>query len=271
MKVSLLKLFSGALFVAVLMSSCLGDGDNSREGTAFAYIDQEDGVKYASTEIGRIVGPSDQMSNLQVGQCYYIGFKVNAEGTTGYYTAEYINVQNNGKALTKSNIITNYKPYKNLPENVQSDSIHVSNLSIRDYSPYATPYEAAFKDNWVFSYSVKNLKEDDKIDVYFYYDAENQFDKDGVEGGFANNQIIIDVRFIKKEESGDGSGDTFISVGNFNALRGYTPKYDGNEATAVYVKFRYIVPYTDENKEVKYRAEYLGNWNSGYGMIYYAK
>ncbi len=264
MKVYLLKLVSSVFFVAVLMSSCLGDGDNSYEiGEAFAYINQEDGIKYASTSIGPVVGPSDQMSGLTVGQCYYIAFKVNTDASSGYYTAEYINVLNNGKALTRSSIFTNYKPYKNLPENVQSDSIHISSLSVKEYSPY----EAYYKDNWVLSYSVPNLKEDDTVDAYFYYDAENQFDKEGTEGGFSKNQIIIDVRFIKKEGNGDGTAATrsFTSVGNFNSLRSFTPSYGTEEGVAVYIKFRFIAP---ASGSVPARIEYIGNWNSGYGMVY---
>ncbi|MBB4037722.1 hypothetical protein GGR21_003643 [Dysgonomonas hofstadii] len=249
MKVSLMKLIGSLSCAALLMTSCLGDGDSSfQSDRSFAYITTDANyIKVASTNVGYIrTQDATGMTNLTDGQCYYISFKITStQSSSGTYPAEYINVLDDGPISQKSLYVTELgEPGEAYPgiEEEQSDTIQVNSLELREYYPA----KEVFGDRWLFRYSVPNRKDDDQVKAYFYFDRDNQVNEKGEAIGFSENKIVIDVRFTKIDGSGSGTTKTkdYESVGNLSSLRNYTPKYNDAGEAYVAVKFRYVTPAT---------------------------
>lgn len=248
-KTTLLKIFCSVFSVVLLMSSCLGDGDSSFTiERDFAYITSSDGYginKYAVTPNGNIV--NDVISKLTEGECYYIGYKVTSTTADGYFSAEYVNVLDNGLAIPRQNILY-ATPYSNLLN--RNDTITPKSLSIGAWSA-----GKMIGDNWLISYNMTQ-KGDDKVTAYFYYDANNQKDS---EGALKANQIIIDIRFAITDPGTDPNiTNTFSAVGNLGSLRSrYSPDFSGAEYVNVPVRFRYQ-RFTSAGQPAE--VAYLGTW-----------
>lgn len=272
MKVAFIKLISSIFITALLMTSCLGDSDNSYQiDRTFAYVTNVDGVKVACTDIG-YVNSAVGMENMMDGQCYFVGFKItNTNSSTGIYSAEYMNVLDNG-AIDQSRL-SDGKPYYNIDPITQNDSIQIASMRLAAYYPAKELYN----DRWLFSFSIPNMYEDDEVDAYFYYDPTNQVNEKGETIGISDNKIVIDVRFIKKEGSGAGTSRTkeYFYVGNLSSMRSYEPKYNDKGTAGVAVKFRYVIPRSGETPPtIKYfptgDIAWDGDSNNAY-ILYYNK
>jgi len=276
MKVSLMKLVGSVSFAALLMTSCLGDGDSSYQSDrSFAYITSEPGYKVASTNVGFIrTQDSDGMSNLQENKCYFISFKITStQSSSGVYPAEYINILDEGPITQSSLYIA--EPYSYMDED-PNDTIQVNSLELMDYYPA----KEVFGDRWLFKYAAPNRKDDDNVKAYFYFDENNQVNEKGEAIGFDENKIVIDVRFTKIEGSGSGTTKTkdYTSVGNLSSLRSsvYIPNYNEYGNAMVAVKFRYVIPATTTGTPPTAKFYPAGDaaWNgegSSALVLYYTK
>ena len=279
MKVSIMKLI-GSLFCAVLlMTSCLGSGDSSYQADGvFAYITYVNNRKCASTNIGNVATRDGAgMSSLAEGQCYFISFKItNVDvNSNGVYEAEYINVLNDGYPVDQNRLAMG-KPYYDIDESMQQDSIHITSMGVEAYYPTATVYG----DCWMFKYSVPSVKEGDDIVAHFYYDFDNQVDENGKSISIGDNKAVIDVRFIKRAGSGSGSERTkdFRYIGGFENLRSLitasNPKYDSDGYARVAIKFRYVYPAQGQTpSSIKYfpangEPGWNGDGNAAYIMFF---
>lgn len=242
MKVSLMKLIGSLSCAAFLMTSCLGDGDSSfQSDRSFAYITSESGVKVAATNVGFIrTDKGAGMENLIPEECYFVSFKITStQPSSGIYPAEYINALDNGYPISQNGLYPG-EPYSDISLENQNDSTQVNSLELLEYYPAAE----VFGDRWLFKYTAPNVREDDNVRAYFYYDSNNQKNEKGETIGLSQNKIVIDVRFIKVEGSGSGTTKSkdYVYVGNFELLRGYTPNYNKDGYARVAVKFRYVTP-----------------------------
>lgn len=271
MKVVFTKIICSLFCTALLMTSCLGDGDSSYSiDRAFAYITEVNGLRCASTDIGYIrTANGNEMSNLTVGQCYYISYKVTTtQPSNGILAAEYINILDDGEPIPQTRLFEG-DPYSNLGES-KADSIHINSMELIKYYP---AFEV-FGDRWAIKYSVPSVKDEDDVVAYFYFDENNQVDENKEPIGFSTNKIVVDVRFIKREGNGSGSTKTkdYVSVGNVYPLRSseYVPKYDSNGVARVAVKLRYITPASgDTPATVKYYPTGTSAWNGDGNYAYF--
>jgi len=271
MKVSLMKLTCSVFGAALLMTSCLGDGESSFENTngAFAYVTTiETGIKAAMTDIGPVASAdANVMNQLANDQCYIITYKVNTSSTSsGAYVADYINVLENGNFIAKKDISLN-EPYYGIDEGtVREDSINVNSIDLFAFHPSKSYYG----DNWCISYAVNNLRDDDRVEAYFYYDDTNQKDEKGEDIGFDKNKIVIDVRFIKNAGSGSGITKTqaYKYVCNMKNLRYQSPSYGDDSNVNVVVKFRYVIPASGNTPaRISYYPAGETYWTADRGMF----
>ncbi|GAB6120258.1 hypothetical protein [Dysgonomonas termitidis] len=257
-KTSLLKIFCSVLSVVLLMSSCLGDGDSSFTiEKDFAYIVENNyGQRYAITSNGYIM--HENITKLTAGNCYFIAYKIISGSADGYYNAEYVNVLNDGKAITKGLF---QKPAENL------ETISPSSLSIQAWS-----WNNAIGDNWLIGYNLAK-KERDEVKVFFYYDPDNQKYTDGTTvveiDPVKDNKIIIDIRFVITDAvGGESVNESSYAVGNLSSLRAgiaeFRPNFSGvsTDYVNVPVKFRY------QKKDVT-EPQYIGNWQWDGSNAYY--
>ncbi|MBK5721649.1 hypothetical protein JGH11_12280 [Dysgonomonas sp. Marseille-P4677] len=260
MKTSVFKVFCSVFAIACLMSSCLGDGDSSYSSTReFTYIYQDEyGKKYAVTTAGYIT--HSNIDALIAGNCYYIAYKITTGTGTGIFQAESVEVLDKGKPIPSSELRF-IEPYSDIPN--RNDTITPLSLQIGAWSPGTT-----IGDNWEIGYKV-NLKEDEKVKAYFYFDPEGQKKEDGTE--LEKNQIIIDVRFAyidRNEAAVATSAENLTAVGVLEELRRtnyFTPVYDSDKDYAnVAVRFRYQKNEGDKPASI----QYIGSWTST-SSIYY--
>ena len=265
MKTSVLKVFCSVFAIVGLMTSCLGDSDSSYSSSReFTYINQTNGVNYAVTSVGSILDP--KIDALQVGNCYYIAYKIKTGNGTGVFQAESVDVLDKGKPIPSSSLIFD-KPYSNLVGENRNDTITPLTLQFGAWYP-----GTMYGDNWEINYRV-NLKEDEKVKPYFYFDPAGQKKDDGVTP-LEKNQIIIDVRFAYNGERNTSSVPTvaedLTAVGLLEALRTrtdkFSPVYDSDkDYVNVAVRFRYQ---KNQGEGKPASTEYIGSWTSS-SSIYF--
>lgn len=260
MKTFLIKVFS-VLFAAILLSSCLGDSDNYYEiSEDFAYIkyDEKEGKYAVTARMGYV--KSDVVDRLDVGRAYYVSYKVSYSTTSNFLEAESFDlVRKDPVPQAKFEV---GEPYANVVEHLREDSIHPTSVEIGAWSAY----KEYIDDNWEIKYNILK-KEDDKIDAYYYFDPSAQEEVPGVPLG--ENQIIVDVRFVKSEKSGNAEeekNERLYAISSLSQIRDkFVPDYtkgesfeNGTKAVEVLVKFRYIRK-GDKGPEVSY----IGSFNTG--------
>lgn len=232
MKTSVFKLICSVFAVSLLMSSCLGDSDNSvKVERELALIKIENyTTKCAVTANGYITNASIQ--DLREDRCYYIAYKITSSGASGnVYNAEYINV------IDPDPVPQTYLMENNLVLDGDAiSSLGVGRFSMGDY----------FGDKWQFFAKIP-LKEGEGVNAQFYYDSNNQKSETGDD--LEKNQVIIDVRFTKTNVNSNNvtAPERDIEViGDFSELRRtiykdkaeYTDA-DGYKYANVAIKFRY--------------------------------
>lgn len=271
MKKTILKFIFSTCFIVLLFSSCLESGENSfQSGRDFAYITESSSsnyVRYAATANGVAI-TSEEIRNLGLGECYFLSYKVTASGgTTGGV--------NNAQDVVN---LSNYPiPQTSLQ---QSAPVNTENsISVKTLDPSITYLPTDFLgDRWLFAYTVL-LKEDEKVAANFYYDANNQKDKDGKDLK-GQNAIVIDVRFVKttvKPENTVEKENGLYGVGNLSALRTISglidftkveASSDGNKYVSAPILFRYLKYESAEKPAVE---TYLGTTtvnNGAYIMLF---
>ncbi|WP_165023054.1 hypothetical protein [Dysgonomonas sp. ZJ279] len=251
------KVIFSVFATALLLSSCLGDGEStSKQENVFAYMSTGDtGQTIASTPIGQMTSAS--MSDFTVGRCYFVNYEINlSNNSNGIYTAEYIRPTNsNGQAISESKFRTIPVPA------ATDDAIVAKGIGIPFF--HGTDY---YGDNWLFSYSF-SVKPDDIVEAEFYYDSTNQIDEDGTEIKNTEDKVIIDIRFKKTySQAGEATTipKTFTSVTKLSVLRGSFPRPNNpspivqGDYTLIPIKFRYWEPASKAGDPDKLR--YVGTW-----------
>lgn len=260
MKTISIKLICFIFSAVFLLSSCLGDGDGYVEITKdFAYIHNEKGLQYAYTSSGYPIY-HDEINKLKAGECYTLSYKISGSvNSNGLYVADNVVVDEDGPF--NKYMMRAIKPYSDIDLDTQNDSIHVTSFEPQYRSSSKIPYN----DNWLFQYSAKNRK-GDHVRPYFYFDENNQVDENGDEIGWDQGKIIIDVRFINIEATGEGSdmNQNYYSVCDFSNLRNRTVDFKGDNYVNVYIKFRYYA--YDGSNELK--PYYKGSWYTGSSSSY---
>lgn len=268
MKKIISKVFLPVFSIAFLFSSCLGDNENTFEQSrSFSYVTTNDSrVKVAATASGYIVTSSEiQSTSVVEGQCYYLSFKLSSESTVtgGAYNVE---LTSTPQLIKSSNFFNRTSPPSTLPAG--TDSLYVTAFNVGNRSPYDY-----YGDRWLFGYTAQPKVDETPI-ATFYYDINNQVDKDGTEiitsGTGRENKMIIDVVFTKTNLNPGGvtQSTTAETVADLSQLRSTFDvnsstesdivKPDGvTEYVRVAVKFRYwaINPSTSQKEQY-----YIGTW-----------
>lgn len=271
MKKRLLKLtlsMSAILTLISSFSSCLGDSDSSFElSNNFVYIASDDIREYAINTNQIMVSSEGLRSKLSAGDCAIISFKVNTgSASSGIYEAENLQIVDEFYRMDQATV----NPMAPNPSPMYP--VYPKTLKINS----ATPGDF-MGDRWLFAINYED-ESDSKFVPEFYYDANNQFETVSGESeqvALKANQVILDVRFVKKNyNTGSKSDKTESFVANLSGLKTYYTKVDYNAADAVeydsglkavpvYIKFRY---YTDPTKD----PVYLGSaWNQQNGYYVY--
>ncbi|MDR2954126.1 MAG: hypothetical protein LBV43_03495 [Prevotella sp.] len=251
---------SSVLFVIIVMSSCLGGDSYYEDKNDYAYITYLDdmGRKCAIASAGYIL--SNNINNLEEGRIYNVGYKINTASSSGYYNADSFNILGDGEPIPKGNFKWG-APYSDIPESQKKDTINPSSVSVGNEKLLWSPYDM-FDDNWMIQYNVSK-KEDEEVEAYFYYDPAGQHQNGEA---LKENQIIIDIRFVKTEvieEDADVSNTSLYSMGSLSDVRDrYTPTYESGESGAIVaIKFRYVRYNPSTRPEVSYIGEF-GSSNS---------
>lgn len=254
MKKSILKFIFGASFATLLLSSCLGDSDNSfRKENDFCFItDDNYTVVAAPFSTGGVHITSSQIRGLDLGKCYFISYEI--KSSSGNYNGV-ANAEN--VSLSSTDPIPQFQLQEMQVPPGGTDSVAVNTFGVSAFRP-----DQFQGDRWLFGTGAA-MKTDGKIDAQFYYDPQNQIDSDGTTITSDKNRVVIDVRFSKRNEDPTGTvrDYSFLIVGNLSALRTLRrPTFSNGEDQAVlYIKFRY---YKKGSGLV-----YTSGWNE-YGLIY---
>lgn len=240
MKTILLKVL-GAVLAVFLLTSCLGDRDSYvKIDDDFAYFKYDDldgtGVErlYAWVSMGPILVPSSLSNTITHNRGYFVKYKINQFGKY-YYGAEYLELLGDGTPVPTAAFKWD-APYTGFQPSQLADSIQPLSISEIKGSALNT-----IDDNWLIKYNV-SLKEDETVEARFYYDSNGQY-----ENGKAldKNQIIIDMRFVKKEkntENVNAQSTELYALGSLAEVRSsYQPTYSSDaDYVDVPIKFRYV-------------------------------
>lgn len=261
MKTFFVKVLSAFSLVAML-SSCLGGGDAYTEVTEdFAYIKYDDvNGKYA---LAYQAGPikSDNIDLLEAGRAYYVNYKVMYKSGSVFAEAERFELAQRDPIPQAAYRMG--EPYDGISPQLLPDSINPSSLSVA----MASPFESDFEDNWLLRASVPK-SEDDKVGMYFYYDRNGQ-----EENGKAleKNQIIIDVRFVRTQKSGnvdENRNEVIEAIGSLNDIRRvYTPTFEEAGFADVLLKFRYMRK-SDKGVVTDYLGSFYTTSSSSQALYY---
>lgn len=248
-----------ALWAIVALSaftSCINNDDpylkSSRD---LAYITTVNDTKCAATSYGYITSAAIQ--NLNINDCYIVSYsyKTSDKTSDGIYVAnEFSNISGDPMPQT---VLKSGKPSENA-----DDVFKITELAVPVFSP--TKY---FGDRWAITYTLLSQQQEKKPIVYFYYDKENQIDKDGVDIS-DDNKVIIDVDFEEDITMSDASKEQKRTViGNLESLRSaYNPNFnnaqtgnDGAKYVSVLLQFRYK-KYNEKSEQ--FETHYVGTWNT---------
>ncbi|MFA6335447.1 MAG: hypothetical protein WCX48_07815 [Bacteroidales bacterium] len=242
------------LATVLTLSSCLDDQNDSIEsGKDLAFITTYNNTKCAATSCGYVTSP--EIQTLIQNECYLIGYIITDPAVDGIYTAD--NTYNVSDDPLPQTVLK-----EGTPENEQENNSAVDNLTIPFF--YPTHYMG---DRWMFKYSAI-LNSNEKLTPRFYYDENNQVDKNGV--SIKNeNMVVIDVYFEKSVVTGSNpasSGNEYLTIANFESLRTlYNPDYNRGYSTSnekcvdVQLLFRY---HKNRGVDEPSVISYVGDWET---------
>lgn len=250
------------LTVAISLTSCLNglDDDYIECGQDIGFIKTVNNIKCAATSYGLVTSP--EIKNLQSGECYILGYQITEAAVDGVYNASRVfNISENPLPQTA---LKTGKP-------AESTSVAVNDFYIPFYA--STDY---MDDRWVFNY-VASVKNNEKITAEFYYNEDNQIDKNGINVK-GSDKIIIDVYFRRNgtpDSSSTVKTKSFSYVGNMRYLRDFAlnpensldvtkDKY-GRYYKIIFIQFRYHKYVSATKSEVTY----LGSWENSYAQKSY--
>lgn len=263
MKTNKLIIYFCSIIGALFFTSCLDSGDDSlRINRDIAYITTKNGSACAATRSGYVVTAA-QVQTMLRGEFYFVSYEINNSQVDGVYVASEFT-----KLSDEPIPQTSLKWNSEVPED--------RGLAIVELSTPIFAVDDYWNDRWVFGYTVK-IGENDGSEMVFYYDKDNQIDKDGKDIS-KDNKIIIDI-CAKKIESfatvGPLKNKTAQAVGNLSALRSLiqpdftkaTTLSDGTKVVDVLVQFRYKKQVNDDKSEIAY----LGKLNNQEGNNFYIR
>lgn len=272
MKTTALKWICSALFLPLLLSSCLGDGDSSYTvENDFGYVStlEVEGLGYikCAAVYGGGYGlyiSNDDIKGLQENECYRMNYVIPDMSNTSYgiHSANTMGTASFKQIPQYAAKVVAYIPENETKAFYLTDSgFAVSMRSPNDF----------FGNRWAFEYRGV-MKEGDDIRPYFYFDESNQ--REYINGDWqplASNRMIIDVRFEKESEGiGTAKVDKKEIVGNLSEIKSYFEgSVDFGSSNAVYVgiKFRYIRKSSETSEPEQI---YIGDWASGSDIPTYA-
>lgn len=233
MKATFFKIIFSVLSIFGL-ASCLGDSVGYSSGTGFAYVSTDE---YSLEPVAIVLSgnyayaiKSSVLSNsdLSVGDCAYVNFKVYSDKYSGniYITDEFEILK---EFPSREHLI----PQLSTPTDVtDTDTINV----FEKVSVTTAASNDIIKDKWLIGYKA-TLQKDQKANVTFYYDARDERQPD-----FEKGIVYLDVRINKV---GTVDGDKFSSadkseVVDLSVLRRIL--LDGLTTSKTYqIYFRYYV------------------------------
>jgi hypothetical protein len=256
-------LLAGA--VALMLTSCLGDSENSRSSNGeFVYITNLDGMKVAASSYSGYLA-SEELSQLSEGDCALIDYKVNFEKMQGNaYVPEYLKIDWNNVFEAGSQFEAmeiNSDPYEKTTAN---------DIFLR-ISPFVFNSFTLLGDRWLFEVMYKKYEGEEVPQLQIFFNPDNQIETD-LDRGF----VTLDAVLSRMGGAiGEPTGNTTMkSVVNFSELRNILKSYAKEEpnvvdASVVKIKFRYPVALTttDEPNEKGYKLETTYTSNSYY-LIY---
>lgn len=277
----ILKFLSAGFVAALLLSSCLGDSNNTVKYTSvFAYKGQD--LQTGLQSVLRLYdGQATQVtfdgidSKLNDGDCVELGLTLTNTSSGGVLIAEDV-------VIDPKNIYsaTEQAVYTQRAVPTEREEIYPSALSIP--VRYADDF---LGDRWMFNATTRTDEPSSYVEVQFFYDPDNQRvyiedEKGNVlkDEACDKNQVIIDVRFFKTEASSgygtildvskDKNNHKFVA--NFSEARydiKYSEIFDQTKAeeqkytdmyyTYVAVMFRY---HQQKEADKPMLPTYLGSW-----------
>ncbi len=258
MKSNSFKITICALASIFLLSSCLGDQSESIEsGKDLAYITTFNNTKCAATNCGYIT--STEIQAMALGECYLVGYSISTPAVNGIYTPDRV-INVSVTPLPQSPL------REGTPLSEQENNFAVDNLTIPFF--YPTRYMG---DRWIFKYAA-TLNSNEKLIPRYYYDANNQVDKNG-DNIKNKNMVVIDVYFEKVITTNQPTSgmNEYLTIANLESLRNlYMPDFSQGTSTStgknvdVQILFRY---HMNKGAGVPSEISYVGNWET-YSRVY---
>jgi len=246
----------------LMLSSCIDEGSNTIEcAQNLGYITSVNNTVCAATSCGYVTSP--EIQKLKQKECYVFGYTITSYAQNNVYLADRV-YHISEQPLLQTSLVQETPPV--LTEN----NIAINNLSIPIF--WSTSYMG---DRWLFNFSALS-KDKSKVTAHFYYDKNNQIDKEG-KNVKEENKVIIDVVFIHSESTEDNSVAkmrNFSSIGNLESLRAFpnfnkvTTDPNGKMYATLLIQFRFHKYISKDKSEISY----LGVWNkvnSCYERVYY--
>ena len=244
--------------IATAFTSCLGEGENSREAKGeFVYITTINGVKVAAFSYGYL--QSEELNDLSAGDCALIDYKVNYD-------------KSNAIAYLPNFLIVD--PLNTFPVNSQfkaaiTDIHQAENGSKYDAfrSIVVNSYNTSqhLGDRWLFYYDYMKVEGEDEPQLQVYYNPEAQSD-DQLKKGI----VILDCVLSRVGgTSGNATSEWGIgkSVVDFSRLRAEFKNMavpDSQYFSKISFQFRYFVP-SNNDQESELKTQVLTN---SYYLLY---
>jgi len=228
-----------ALASIVLLTSCLGDSENSYEGTVFVFIKKDKSYNlYAQSIYGGLY--HENVSTLSEGDCAFVNMKILTDNKTssgGYYaekfdiTVKYPYANQVVPVIQKNSVDTTA---------LESNKLAFINFNANSSGTYNAVYDDdPFGRRRTMDFTCKMGPDEVSPKIELYYDSEAQYDLYGKP--IADNERIIDIRMrrIGDEVSEDNQTSKQVSVAvNYQALHPILESFKDDEK-AVYLRFRY--------------------------------
>lgn len=259
MKKYMLIILIGNLF---MLSSCLDEGGNAIEcARDLGYITSVNNTVCAATSCGYVTSP--EIQKLKQKECYSLGYTITNSPQNNIYVADRV-FHISEQPLPQTSLV------QETPPDLTENNIAVNDLNIPIF--WSTSYMG---DRWLFNFSALT-KDKSNVTARFYYDKNNQIDKDG-KNVKEENKVIIDVVFIKTESTDDNSVAkmrNFSSIGNLESLRAFpnfnkvTTDPNGKMYATLLIQFRFHKYISKDKSEISY----LGVWNNAncsYDRVYH--
>lgn len=253
-----IKWYILGIFATLMFTSCLSDSDSFVQGTGTGYVTTSEGSKYLAFPFGYF--SANGVQNLQTGSYYLVDYRIeDLNPVKNVYPGQILSIYKN-KPLEES--------YLKVEEVPAEDAV-----SVRGITPMDRTNGRELADGWTFYFLPKEGAKK-VLEAYFYYDVENQIDKDDKDVSTESNKVIIDVKFEESSQELDATelGKLQIVVAKFGELRNTfeadfsesKPDNDGNKFANVAIQFRF-----DGQDGDKAQTKYVGGWDSKDPYNYY--